>query len=220
MTTTTTAAGNRLDLSRLLLAHAAMRREYGRLADALESSSGPGHRRLVEDQIELTLDHERHHHADEDTWLWPRLRARAPRWVPLIDCLEEQHERIDPEIRVARDRSRPVPVRAAALRRLDELLNTHLDDVERIAVPLVQQHIAPGEHAAHAREVVATLERGRLALLLGWHCANGTPQLCAPAIASHPLVVRVLFRLVWWPRYRRRHERLYGAAPRRHPDRP
>jgi hypothetical protein len=73
-----------IDFTGFLLAHRCMRREYGRLAQAAAHPRDASHKVLVEEQIAVTLSL-LHHHAEEDTWLWPTLRARAPtprpRWT-------------------------------------------------------------------------------------------------------------------------------------------
>jgi hypothetical protein len=204
------------DLSAFLLAHAGFRVEFGRLADVVAAPRDDRHAALVEDQLDLVLSCLHHHHTDEDNFLWPALRERAPRSVPLLDALEEQHELIDPDIVIAGDRARRPGERAAALRRLHAALNRHLDDEERDAVPLLRRHFTAGEWAAHGEKVVGGYRRSQLPALFGWCCASGTPELAASAIAGFPAPVRLAFRLLWWPAYRRRHQRLYGTAVRRH----
>lgn len=206
-------------LSGFLLAHSAFRAEFGLLARVVASPRDAAHAALIEDQIDFLLGYLHHHHTDEDVWLWPLLRARAPHAEPVLDALEQQHQDIDPQVAVAADRGRPAAERARALRRLDEMINRHLDDEERIAVPLVLEHITAAEWNAQGEEVVRSYDRERVPTLFGWTCAHGDPAMVRLSMPSYPLPVRVLFRLVWWPRYRRRHELLYGAPLRRRADR-
>jgi hypothetical protein len=219
-----TLAGGRAvtepDLSAFLLAHAGFRVEFGRLADAIAVPRDDRHAALIEDQVDFALSYLHHHHADEDAWVWPLLRARAPGSLPLLDALERQHEQIDPVLAVAGDRSRPAAERAEALRHLHEALGRHLDDEERDAVPLIRSCIGADEWQAHGLDVVRAYERRRLPLLFGWASAAGSPEMVGRALEDFPPPVRLLFRLRWWPAYRRRHLELYGTPLRRHPDRP
>jgi iron-sulfur cluster repair protein YtfE (RIC family) len=214
-----TSAVTEPDLSGFLLVHAGFRVEFGRLADAIGTARDDRHTALIEDQIEFVLSYLHHHHADEDDWVWPLLRSRAPGSVPLLDALEEQHEQIDPDLAVAGDRSRPLAERAEALRRLHTALRRHLDDEERDAVPLMRSHISPGEWETHGLEVVRSYDRKRVPTLFGWASGAGSPEMVRRALKDFPPPIRLLFRLHWWPAYRRRHLRLYGTPLRRHPDR-
>lgn len=207
------------DLSAFLLAHAGFRVELGRIADVLDRPRDAAHAALVESQLDLVLTVLHHHHTDEDTWIWPELRRRAPEAAAALDALEEQHDRIDPLVAVASDRGAPLGERVLALRSLQQALRRHLDDEERDAVPLVERCFTAEEWVQHGRDVVGGYERSTVPLLFGWVCAAGSPDLVARALSEFPLPVRLVFRFVWWPAYRRRHERLYGTRLRRRADR-
>jgi hypothetical protein len=139
--------------------------------------------------------------------------------VPLLDALAEQHQQIDPDLAVVGDRSRPLAERAQALRRLHTALGRHLDDEERDAVPLIRSCVTRGEWETHGQEVVRGYGRRRVPTLFGWACGAGTPEMVCRTLKEFPAPVRLLFRLRWWPAYRRRHLRLYGTPLRRHADR-
>ncbi|MBF8194475.1 hemerythrin domain-containing protein [Nonomuraea sp. K274] len=207
------------DLSAFLLAHAGFRVEFGRLAQTLTAPRDDRHAALIEDQVEFVLSYLHHHHTDEDTWGWPLLRTRAPASAAVLAALERQHEQIDPDLAVAGDRSQPSARRAEALHRLHTALGRHLDDEERDAVPLIRAHLTAAEWQAHGMDVIRGYDRKRVPLLFGWACAAGSPELVRQALTDFPAPIRLLFRLRWWPAYRRRHTRLYGTPPRRRPDR-
>lgn len=207
------------DLNAFLMAHTAFRAEFGLLAGVIERPRDAAHRELIESQIEFVVDYLHHHHHDEDTYLWPLVVSRAPQSAALLDVLTEQHEEIDPDIAIAADRSRPVADRAAALRRLHEALGRHLDDEERIAVPLFRAHISAEEWAAHGEDVIRSFGRKGIPMLFGWVSAASKPADVRRGASEHPLFVQLLFRFVWWPKYRKRHIALYGPGLRRSPDR-
>ncbi|MGP3937450.1 hemerythrin domain-containing protein [Nonomuraea sp. KM88] len=207
------------DLSAFLLAHAGFRVEFGRLAEVIGNARDARHAELIEDQIEFVLSYLHHHHTDEDTWVWPLLRARAPHSEQMLAALERQHQQIDPDLSLAGDRAQPPAQREAALRRLHTALAHHLDEEERDAVPLIRSQLTAEEWRAHGLQVVRAYDRRRVPLLFGWACAAGPPELVRHALIDFPTPIRLLFRLRWWPAYRRRHTRLYASPPRRHPDR-
>ncbi|HEY0538841.1 MAG TPA: hemerythrin domain-containing protein [Actinoallomurus sp.] len=207
------------DLSAFLLGHAGLRVEFRRLAEAIGASRDDRHAALIEDQLQFVLSYLHHHHSDEDDWVWPLLRSRAPRSVPLLDALEEQHDQIDPEVALAGDRSRPDAERAEALLHLHTALGHHLDAEERDAVPLIRSCVTAEEWESHGMEVVRRYDRKRVPTLFGWACGAGSPDMVRRALSGFPAPIRLLFRLRWWPAYRRRHRRLYGTPLRRHADR-
>src|SRR5437764_12251335 len=85
-----------IDFSGFLLAHKCMRVEYGRLAQVAGGPRDARHQALIEQQIAVTLSLLHHHHAEEDSWLWPTLRHRAPHATADLDRLEAQHATVDP----------------------------------------------------------------------------------------------------------------------------
>jgi len=120
-----------IDFTGFLLAHKCMRREYGRLAEAARHPRDVGHQAAIEEQIAVTLSVLHHQHAEEDRWLWPTLRKRAPAAPPELDRLEAQHTQLHPLIASAGDTSRPLPMRATVLAELQRAINAHLDEEER-----------------------------------------------------------------------------------------
>lgn len=90
-----------------------------------------GHQAAIEEQIAVTLSVLHHQHAEEDRWLWPTLRKRAPAAPPELDRLEAQHTQLHPLIASAGDTSRPLPMRATVLAELQRAINAHLDEEER-----------------------------------------------------------------------------------------
>ncbi len=89
------------DLTIMLAAHDAFRRDLTRLARAAATAdlSDPAKRQSVTAGWEL-FKHELHlHHTAEDAIIWPRLRPRLAHSelaLSVLDAMEEEHERIDP----------------------------------------------------------------------------------------------------------------------------
>lgn len=204
------------DLSGFLMAHRAMRQEFGLLAETGRLPLDGRRAQLWDEQVAMVLETLHHHHTAEDDTIWPWLRDRVPAAVADLDLLEAEHEQIDPVIRTAGDESLPRPVRAEALQRLHELVNAHLDREERVAVPLIPQHVTVPEWDALGERMLAETSRRRLPLVFGWMASASDEAQRRAALQGVPLMARVLFRRVWWPSYRRRITALYGtdvAAP-------
>jgi hypothetical protein len=199
------------DLTGFLLAHAAMRQEFGLLADVAGQRLAPARERLVEDQIALVLEILHHHHTAEDDTIWPALRARAPQARTGLDELEADHEQLDPLIERAGDRRVPLAERAPVLADLHKRINAHLDREEALAVPLIRSHITVAEWDALAKR--AAKETGRnIPTVYGWYASATDAAGVTEALRAVPAPVRILFRLFWQPAYRRRARRLYGST--------
>lgn len=200
-----------IDFTGFLLAHKCMRREYGRLAEATHQPRDVRQQALIEEQIAVTLSVLHHHHAEEDDWLWPILRERAPTVRLALERLEAQHAQIDPLIATAADTSRPLPERAPVLAELDEAINTHLDEEERLILPLAAAHISAEEWDAFGQRALASIPRRYMPIVLGWVSSEATPQEWAPVRQMLPRLVRILAQAYWVPAYAKRRRRLYPS---------
>jgi hypothetical protein len=209
MTTTLTPAAGP-DLTGFLMAHRGFRAEFGRLAGAARQVRDAKHAALLESQIDLVMHVLHHHHTAEDISIWPSLVRRSPTAKPALDRLEAQHEAMDPLFAEVTDTSWPVGDRADDLQSLHDLLNAHLDEEERVAVPLIQRHISAAEWEKDGEEVSSSIDRRRLPQIFGWLASTSTPGQRAEALRTVPAVPRTLFRLAWWPAYQRRFRALYG----------
>jgi len=203
-------------LTGFLLMHAGFRAEFGRLAEACRHPRDGAHEELLEEQLALVLEMLHAHHSHEDDVLWPTLVLRAPDAVGELDELEAEHAVLDPLIAVASDRTIPLARRADTLLRLHEVLNDHLDHEERTAVPLMLAHLTLDDIEADKRKAMEDFGRKRIPVIFGWLASSADSELLAATYADLPVVARLLFRLFWWPSYRRRFTRLYGAPAPAH----
>src|SRR4051794_11986289 len=204
-----TAGRPQPDLAAFLMAHRGFRSEFGRLARASRHVRDDAHRALLEDQVELVMHLLHHHHTAEDEGLWALLVTRAPDAAPALGRLEAQHEDMDPLFEAVTDRGRPLEARADAMQQLHDVLNAHLDEEEREALPLVLVHVTRAEWEADGEKVMASLERRRLPLIFGWLGSVSDREQTARVLAGVPLLPRLLFRLVWGPAYAKRFRSLY-----------
>jgi hypothetical protein len=89
------------DLTIMLAAHDAFRRDLTRLARAAAAAdlSDPARRRSVAAGWELFKRELHMHHTAEDEVIWPALRPRlahSENALSVLDAMEAEHERIDP----------------------------------------------------------------------------------------------------------------------------
>ncbi|MFI6316931.1 hemerythrin domain-containing protein [Nonomuraea sp. NPDC050556] len=199
-------------LSGFLLVHAAFRAEFCRLAEACSRPRDGVHEELLEEHLALVLEMLHSHHSHEDTDLWPKLVGRDSEAAAVLAGLESEHAELDPLLAAAADRSIPLPDRSPTLLRLHELINRHLDHEERDAVPYMLEHLTPEDIEADRRKAMGDFGRRRIPVIFGWLASGADPGLLTAALADTPAVVRLTFRLFWWPAYRRRFVRLYGKA--------
>ncbi|GGS83618.1 hemerythrin domain-containing protein [Nonomuraea spiralis] len=198
-------------LTGFLMMHAGFRAEFGRLAEACGDPRDDAHEELLEEQLALVLDMLHAHHSHEDAVLWPTLTGRAPEAADALAELESEHSLLDPLIEAAADRAVPLTGRAPALRRLHELVNEHLDHEERTAVPLMLRHLTLDDVEADRRRAMDDFGRRRVPVIFGWLASSAGADLLAASYADLPVVARLMFRLFWWPAYRRRFTRLYAT---------
>ncbi|ADP81610.1 hemerythrin domain-containing protein [Pseudofrankia inefficax] len=199
-------------LTGFLLLHAGFRAEFGRLAAACANPRDDAHEELLEEQLALVLDLLHAHHAHEDAGLWPTLVGRAPQAADRLAELESEHSGLDPLLAAASDRGVPLAERAPTLRRLHELVNEHLDHEELAAVPLMLRCLTLDDVEADRRQAMDDFGRRRAPVIFGWLASSADAELLSRSYADLPAVARLLFRLFWWPAYRRRFTRLYGAT--------
>jgi len=214
--TTTTQARRRPgdpapDLTLFLAFHSGLRRDFGRLADALERADPGDQRRmsLIGEHIALLLRALHHHHTEEDEAIWPLLRDLAPGARPVLDRLEADHQEMDAVIERLNATGRPVGDVCADLRLLGRLLNTHLDLEESEVVPLIREHVSTEWWEESAKKVIKSHGRD-LPLVAAWTIDMATPAQREHILTTVPLVLRVLYRLSWRRAYETRSSQVFG----------
>ena len=194
--------------------HAAFRTEFERLAEAFRAPRDEAHRRLLEEHLDLTLDILHAHHTHEDEHLWPFLVRVSPSSRAELDALEAEHQELDPLIAASADTSRPAPDRADSLHALHAFLNHHIDHEEAVAFPLMRQFLTEQDLDDDRRKALREIGRRRMPVVFGWIASCLDEHLLASALGENPRVVRLLFRMFWWPAYQRRFAALYGTDAR------
>jgi iron-sulfur cluster repair protein YtfE (RIC family) len=219
------------DLTIMLAAHDAFRRDLARLARAAASAdlSDPARRQSVAAGWEL-LKRELHiHHTAEDELIWPALRPRlvhSEHALSVLDAMEEEHERIDPLLSAVdaaftqRDSTPsaaqtsatpasaaddwPGPDRLADV--IDVLASTltgHLAHEERDGLPLIGMALTAPEWRAVGRKIARKGGLASGAEMFAWILAGADRQHASATLSQLPPPVRLLYRAVWKPRFQK-----------------
>ncbi|WP_330350544.1 hemerythrin domain-containing protein [Streptomyces sp. NBC_00582] len=156
-----------------------------------------------------------HHHALEDELVWPLLHARVARDGEVVDRMEEQHRRIDSTLAAVAEWA-PAWERAAdriageelalALDAHRTVLLEHLDDEERLVLPLVAEQLTVAEWDLVGTRGLERIPKEKLFLALGALLEEATPEERRVFLGKAPLIGRLL----WWAVGRRQ----YAAACR------
>lgn len=187
-------------------------REIGRLIPDV-APAAPQRVAAVADHLAFTLNGLHYHHTTEDELVWPRLRERLDATeAALVERMDQQHQDIDREVarvRAATDAWVAAPDFATATRlsaAIDGLLvvmEAHLDEEERVVVPLIDRHLTPAEWEDLGRTAFAKFRPRERPIAMGQLLEVATPDEARRMFADLPAVVRLLWSVSGRRRYRR-----------------
>jgi hypothetical protein len=201
------------DLTIMLAAHRAFRRDLTRLARAAAQAaagpgSGPEKRRSVAAGWEL-FKHELHlHHTAEDEIIWPALRprlARSEHALSVLDAMEEEHSRIDPLL-AAVDAAFARPDGAGLADATDALASTltgHLAHEERDGLPLIGVALTAAEWRRAGFRIASRNGLSSGGEMFAWILDSTDREDAAATLASLPPPLRLVYRTLWKPRFQR-----------------
>jgi Hemerythrin HHE cation binding domain len=208
------------DLTIMLAAHRAFRRDLTRLARAAASTgaslrSEPARRRSVAAGWEL-FKHELHlHHTAEDEIIWPALRPRlahSEHALSVLDAMEEEHSRIDPLLAAvdAAFAGDPEAADWPGERRLADVigelastLTGHLAHEEQEGLPLIGVALTAAEWRSAGFRIARANGLSEGGEMFAWILDGTTREDTAATLATLPPPVRLLYRTIWKPRYAR-----------------
>jgi hypothetical protein len=216
------------DLTIMLAAHDAFRRDLARLARAAAAAdlSDPVRRRSVAAGWEL-FKHELHlHHTAEDQVIWPALRPRlahSEHALSVLDAMEEEHERIDPLLAAVdaafaqRDASAVPGVSSPAVGPADDwpgedrladvidvltsTLTGHLAHEERDGLPLIGVALTAAEWRGVGFKMARQNGLSDGGEMFAWILDGADREDAAATLGTLPPPVRVLYRAVWKRRF-------------------
>lgn len=220
MTSTTQAHGTGgLAAQQMPLIHRIFRRELPVLRTIVGEVPPGGVERVrsVAAHLHFVLDGLHHHHANEDEMVWPLLMGRAGPDAVLVERMPQQHDQIDDavaQVRRAADRWAQAPASSAALVQslgvLIEALQAHLDEEERLVVPLIDKHLTRHEWEEMGRKGFEKFAPKERPIAMGQLLEVATPDEANAMFADLPVFIRVLWRVAGRRQYRRYVGRVRG----------
>jgi hemerythrin-like domain-containing protein len=162
-----------------------------------------------------------HHHATEDSLIWPLLHERVTLHQELVDRMEMQHHALDATLAEVTGRLTAWEESAAEIDRFlladsiadhQRVLLEHLHDEEELVMPLVEEHLDPAEWEKVGKAGLENLPKEKVFLALGAILEEATDEERAFFMAKVPVAGRLLWKLVGQRQYRRQMAALRGGA--------
>jgi Hemerythrin HHE cation binding domain len=198
------------DLTIMLAAHAALRRDLERLARAAATASraDPSRRAATQAGWE-TFKRQLHlHHTAEDTVIWPALRprlARRARALSVLDAMEDEHKLIDPLLAaVDAEFADPESGRLGdATDALTTELTAHLSHEERDGLPLIGAALTAAEWRRAGFRIARASGLSSAGEMFAWLADGAAEEEAGAVVGTLPPPARLLYRTLWNPRYQR-----------------
>jgi Hemerythrin HHE cation binding domain len=196
------------DLTIMLAAHDAFRRDLTRLARTATAAHDPARRESVQAGWELFKRQLLMHHTTEDEIIWPTLRARldhSAAALSVLDAMEAEHELIDPllaavDAEFGRDGEDRV---ADVIDALTSSLTGHLRHEERDGLPLIGVALSAAEWRGLGRKMGTKNGMAAGAEMFAWILDGADRDHSRATLAQLPPPLRFLYRTVWKPRFER-----------------
>ena len=209
----------------MALIHRMFRARFAELVDLVPAVPDDDltRRRAVLDHLDFNLGGLHHHHVGEDTHLWPLLNKRARAEAATIRRMHTDHDEIlqlSERVRelAARWMQAPATTAASAAAELTEALGAfrtalvdHLDEEERVVVPLLAQHVSVREWTDFGKAMASpeAMPRDKLHLFMGSLVEVATPR---ELVEFLPWPARLIWRLSGRRRYERELAVVRGVA--------
>lgn len=206
------AALTRPDTSDMVAVHRVFRESFGVAPQLLGSVPGEDAERVaaVAGYYADILAFLRVHHEGEDELLWPKLVERCPEDADLIRRIAGQHEGVlralqTSETHLAAWQDEPTmdnaATLAAALITLAVGLGAHLDEEERVILPLAADHLTDDEWGALPAHGMQNFRGQRIWLVMGLIREQMTGAQRAAMDAHMPPPVREFWISVGEPQF-------------------
>jgi iron-sulfur cluster repair protein YtfE (RIC family) len=195
------------DLTIMLAAHDAFRRDLTRLARAAATAdpSDPARRQSVAAGWELLKRQLHLHHTAEDQIIWPVLRPRlahSEHALSVLDAMEAEHDLIDPLLAAVDTAFNVAPDQLADV--IDALATTltgHLAHEERDGLPLIGVALTAAEWRAAGRAIARKNGLSDGSEMFAWLLDGIGRDQAAATLGSLPPPLRLLYRAIWKPRF-------------------
>ncbi|MDX6246510.1 MAG: hypothetical protein QOE76_4233 [Frankiales bacterium] len=202
---TRTPLRGEVDFTMMYASHDAFARDLRRLTEACRNGIvlTPAVRsgwQVFERQLHV-------HHQSEDAALWPALRAAVlhPSEVAVLDDMEREHSVLDPYLARIDEAFRAGDVDAVgeAASVLAAGLTAHMAHEESAALPLVETYLGSKGWATFTGHIRSTQGIRGAAEFLPWLLDEATTSTRRDVLGLLPPPVKVLYRGVWAPRWRK-----------------
>jgi hemerythrin-like domain-containing protein len=162
----------------MAIVHRTLRTTFDESARLVRAENDPTPARVtfLANHISLTLDLLHVHHHGEDLKLWPVLTERAPDEAAMVREVADQHAAVDSSIGQIREllgawREDPNAATrdalADSLENLTVVLSAHLDDEERLVVPLAAVTMTQDEWNAIGEHARGSIPQEQIFLVFG-----------------------------------------------------
>jgi hemerythrin-like domain-containing protein len=212
------------DIRDMYVVHAVLRRELGLAPELVRGvlEGDTGRSSVVGGHVELMLSLLHTHHSGEDAHIWPRLLERTPQEVaPIVHTMESQHHGIEAaqadiitDLKTWSSEATAAPREqlAAALDRLNLLLDEHLGVEEQKVVPLIGVHITAAEWNAMVQEGGAGTPPEQLPLMFGMLMYEGDSEVVQLAVDNMPPEIRPVIKDIAAQAYADYAKNVHGTA--------
>ena len=213
------------DPFQMAMIHRTFRREFGNLS-CLIRAVAPGDTRrstFVGNYLGNIISVLHHHHDAEDDLLWPKLHDRTPHSDKDLQRAGDEHaviaEVIDKvesvrSLWAARAEQRLAEQLSAAIEELSASADEHFGHEELTVVPLIDQYITPKEWQEFIDRGAAYVGPKNLRFSLaysGFLLGDATPDEQQRFLASVPVALRMVVKLLGGRAYASYRTKLYGA---------
>jgi len=193
------------DLTIMLAAHDAFRRDLTRLARTASAAQDPARRESVQAGWELFKRELHLHHTTEDQLIWPTLRPRlahSEAALSVLAAMEAEHELIDPLLAsVDNAFARDHDELAGVIDALTTSLTAHLRHEERDGLPLIGVALTAAEWRGVGRRMGRQNGMAAGSEMFAWILDGADPGHRKAALAQLPPPLRFLYRTIWKPRF-------------------
>jgi hemerythrin-like domain-containing protein len=193
----------------MFVIHRVFRREFANLRALLAAVPAGDTRRatVVADHVKFMVAALHHHHAAEDDLVWPKLQSRAPASTADVARMVDEHaeisaavERLESLLRGWTGCADPLLTQqlSAAASDLSAAVDRHLEDEERSAVPLIEEHLTQQEWVAAVKQAASfiSVRNLRLGVVLGGLVLDeASPEERQKILSDAPIPQRVVVQL-------------------------
>jgi hypothetical protein len=195
------------DVTVMFVVHNALRRDLARMQAAAAQADDPAARTALRAGWATFSRYLTVHHTAEDQMLWPPMQAKLgdrPNKTDLLVEMAREHSRLDPVVREIDDSlAQGSPWRLVALvAELAAVLTGHLEHEEAAALPLVQETLTMLEWKAFSDDQRRRIGLNGAGWFFPWLLDDTPPGTPGKMLGIVPPPLRLVYRLIWEPRYR------------------